>query len=104
MGIQRRSFTPEFKDEAVKLVVNTGRPTAVVARELGIVEQTLGHWVKAYRVRHEAGDSVLDESERVELARLRREVGELKMDRAFLKKASLFFAQEAQDSNGKRSS
>lgn len=49
MGNRRREFTPEYKDEAVKLVVNTGRPVAVVARELGVVEQTLGNWVKAYR-------------------------------------------------------
>jgi transposase len=45
----------------------------------------------------------LSETERVELARLRKEVSELKMDRAFLKKASLFFAQEASDTNEKRS-
>ena len=104
MGNRRREFTPEFKDEAVKLVVNTGRPVATVARELGIVEQTLGNWVKAHRARHEAGDEALTEEERVELVRLRKEVAELKMDRAFLKKASLFFAQEASDTNGKRSS
>ena len=101
MGSQRRVFTSEFKDEAVKLVVNTGRPVAVVARELGIGEQTLGNWVNAWRVRHEVGEGALSESERVELARLRREVSELKLDRAFLKKASLFFAQEASDTNGR---
>ena len=104
MGNRRREFTPEFKNEAVKLVVNTGRPVATVARELGIVEQTLGNWVKAHRARHEAGDEALTEEERAELVRLRKEVAELKMDRAFLKKASLFFAQEASDTNGKRSS
>ena len=104
MGNRRRDFTPEFKEEAVKLVINTGRPVATVARELGIVEQTLGNWVKAHRARHEAGDEALTEEERVELVRLRKEVAELKMDRAFLKKASLFFAQEASDTNGKRSS
>ena len=86
MGNMRREFTPEFKDEAVKFVINTGRPVAVLARELGMVEQTLGNWVKDYRVRHETGDEVLTEVERVELLRLRREVSELKMDRAFLKK------------------
>ena len=68
-------------------MVNTGRPTAVVARELGIVEQTLGNWVKAYRARHEAGDEALTEAERAELVRLRKEVSELKTDRAFLKKS-----------------
>ncbi len=100
MGSQRREFTPEYKDEAVKLVINTGRPVATVARELGIKEQTLGRWVNVFKARQEAGDgSALSETERVELARLRKEVSELKMDRAFLKKASLFFAQEASDTN-----
>ena len=104
MGSQRREFTPEYKDEAVKLVINTGRAVATVARELGVKEQTLGRWVNVYRARQQAGDgSALSETERAELARLRKEVSELKMDRAFLKKASLFFAQEASDTNEKRS-
>ena len=103
MGSQRREFTPEYKDEAVKLVINTGRPVATVARELGVKEQTLGRWVNLYRAHQDVGGEALSETERVELARLRREVSELKMDRAFLKKASLFFAQEASDTNEKRS-
>ena len=103
MGRQRREFTPEYKDEAVKLVINTGRVVAVVARELGIKEQTLGRWVNLYKSRQDAGDGALSETERAELARLRKENSELKMDRAFLKKASLFFAQEASDTNDKRS-
>ncbi len=103
MGSQRREFTPGYKDEAVKLVVNTGRTVATVARELGVKEQTLGRWVNAYRDRQQGGDGVLSETERAELARLRKENSELKMDRAFLKKASLFFAQEASDTNEKRS-
>jgi len=104
MGSQRREFAPEYKDEAVKLVINTGRPVATVARELGIKEQTLGRWVNLFKARQGAGDgSALSETERAELARLRKENSELKMDRAFLKKASLFFAQEASDTNEKRS-
>ena len=103
MGSQRREFSPEYKDEAVKLVINTGRPVATVARELGVKEQTLGRWVLAYKARQEDGSDLLSETERVELARLRKENSELKMDRAFLKKASLFFAQEASDTNEKRS-
>jgi len=103
MGSQRREFTPEYKDEAVKLVVNTGRAVATVARELGIKEQTLGRWVNVFKARQEAGDGALSETERAELARLRTENSELKLDRAFLKKASLFFAQEASDTNVKRS-
>jgi transposase len=103
MGRQRREFAPEYKDEAVKLVINTGRPVAVVACELGVKEQTLGRWVNLAKARQDAGDGALSETERVELARLRKENSELKMDRAFLKKASLFFAQEASDTNKKRS-
>jgi transposase len=103
MGRQRREFTPEYKDEAVKLVINTGRTVATVARELGINEATLGRWVNSFKARQDAGDGALSETERAELARLRRENSELKMDRAFLKKASLFFAQEASDTNEKRS-
>jgi len=51
MGRPRREFAPEFKDEAVKLVVNTGRTVAQVARELGVLEATLGRWVNAFKAR-----------------------------------------------------
>ena len=104
MGRTRRGFTPEYKDEAVKLVINTGRKVSTVARELGIQESTLGRWVHDFRARAAAGQGGLSETERAELLRLRRENSDLKLDRAFLKKASLFFAQEASDTNGKRSS
>ena len=50
-----RKFSPEFKDEAVKLVIDGSRPIAQVARELGIHEGTLGNWVNQYR-RDRAGD------------------------------------------------
>ena len=103
MGSTRRRFTPEFKDEAVKLVINTGRPVATVARELGLQEQTLGRWVKSFKTRQAGGDRVLTETEHAELLRLRKDNAELRLDRAFLKKASLFFAQEVSDTNAKRS-
>ena len=107
MGRTRRGFTPEYKDEAVKLVINTGRTVATVARELGLNEATLGRWVHDFRARTtagQAGQGGLSETERAELLRLRRENSDLKLDRAFLKKASLFFAQEASATNAKRSS
>ncbi|WP_104125812.1 transposase [Cryobacterium sp. Y57] len=103
MARSRRDFTPEYKDEAVKLVVTTGKAVATVARELGINEATLGRWVMAFKARNETGQAEVTESERAELLRLRKENADLKMDRAFLKKASIFFAQEASDTNGKRS-
>jgi transposase len=103
MGSTRRRFDPEFKDEAVKLVINTGRPVAVVARELGLQEQTLGRWVKSFKARQAGGDRGPSETEHAELLRLRKDVEELRLDRAFLKRASLFFAQGATDTNAKRS-
>ena len=85
MKRQRQAYSPEFKDEAVKLVVNTGRPVAQVAAEVGLPAQTLGKWVNLYRDR--VGETEpLSESERAELKRLRREVRELELDRAFRKK------------------
>ena len=89
MGRQRRGFTPEYKDEAVKLVINTGRPVAVVARELGIQESTLGRWVNLFKAHQDAGDGALSETERAELERLRVEIAELRMDRAFLKNSGV---------------
>jgi len=103
MARSRREFTPEYKDEAVKLVLTTGRAVATVARELGINEATLGRWVSAFKARNETGQTEVTESERTELLRLRKENADLKMDRAFLKKASIFFAQEASDTNVLRS-
>jgi transposase len=75
MGRTRRGFTPEYKDEAVKLVINTGRTVATVARELGVRESTLGRWVHDFRARAtagEAGQGGLSQTERAELLRLRR--------------------------------
>ena len=77
------------------LVVDTGRPVAHVAAEIGVGEQLLGRWVAAAKARS-ATDSpeVLDDDERAELQRLRKENAELRLDRAFLKKAAAFFASE----------
>ena len=50
-----RKFTPEFREEAARMVVETSRPVAEVARELGINETLLGNWVRTYREKR-AGD------------------------------------------------
>lgn len=86
MARTRREFTPECKDEAVKLVINTERPVTTVARELGINAASLGRWVTAFKARHTTGETAVSESERAELLRLRKENADLKLDRAFLKK------------------
>ena len=71
MARSRRDFTPEYKDEAVKLVLATGRAVATVARELGINEATLDRWVTAFKARNETGQTEVTEPERAELLRLR---------------------------------
>jgi transposase len=94
MGSTRRTFTPEYKAEAVQFVVSSGQSIAEVARNLGIVETTLGNWVAKARETGEAKEPELDISERAELARLRKENQRLKMERDFLKKAAAFFASQ----------
>jgi transposase len=64
----------------------------VVARELGIGERLPGRWMITFRAGVRAGDGAPSKSERAEMARLRRENSELKLDRAFLKNVSHFFA------------
>src|SRR2546423_13814426 len=68
----RRKFDQDFRDGAVRLVRETGKPIARVAWDLGIHDGTLGNWVNAERRRRQAGGDVLGESERAELGRLRR--------------------------------
>jgi len=94
MSGKRKKYTPEFREQAARLVIETGRPVAHVAAEIGVGEQLLGRWVR--QVREAAGDTgaVLDADERAELERLRKENAELRLDRQFLKKAAAFFASE----------
>ncbi|KZM28608.1 nucleic acid binding, partial [Ascochyta rabiei] len=93
MSRKRRSFTTEYKVEAARRVIDSGRTIVEVARELGINEALLGRWVSDERRRIEAavasGDQPLTAAERTELERLRRQVSEQEKDIAFLKKASL---------------
>ena len=94
MREHRRKYTPEYREEAVKAVIETSRPIAQVARELGIVEGTLGNWVNAYRREHAGEEPPLAVSERARLRELEREVRELRLKNEFLGKAAAFFAQE----------
>ena len=90
----RRSFTPEFNDEAVKMVIETSRPVAEVAREIRVHEATLGSWVNKYRAEHADDEPPLKISERARPRELEKEVRELRMKAEFLGKAAAFFAQE----------
>jgi transposase-like protein len=94
MREKRRKYTPEFKDEAARLVVETSRPIVEVAREIGVHEGTLGAWVNKYRADHAGDEPPLTVSERARLRELERENRELRMKTEFLGKATAFFAQE----------
>jgi len=91
---KNKSFSPEFKEEAVKMVIETSRPVAVVAKELGVNESTLGNWVAIYRRDHAGDEPPLTVSERARLRELEREARELKMENEFLKKCAAYFASE----------
>lgn len=91
---ERRSFSPEFKADAVKLV-RSGKTVTQVARELDLTQPALREWVR--RAEADAGErqDVLTTEERQELARLRRENKQLRQEREILKAAATFFAKES---------
>jgi transposase len=90
----KKNYSPEFREEAVKMVIETSQPIAKVARELGIVEGTLGNWVNTYRREHVGEEPPLSLNERARLRELERETRELKMEVEFLKKAAAYFAKD----------
>ena len=92
---KRRRHSPEFKAGAVRLVVEQGKKVSEVARDLGINRTQLDTWVRQARI--DAGQNpngALTTAEREELARLKKENRELRMERELLKKAAAFFAKE----------
>jgi transposase-like protein len=90
----KRSFSPEYREEAVKLVIETSRPIAQVAKELGINAGTLANWVNAYRRAHAGEEPESTVDERARLKEQEREIRELRMENEFLKKAAAYFAKE----------
>jgi transposase len=92
---KRRAFTREFKDQAVRIVRESKKPIATVARELDLTETALRSWVRQSEIDAGQGRSgALTTEERAELGQLRREVRTLRMERDILKKATAFFAKE----------
>jgi transposase len=92
---QRRQFTDEFKAGAARLVIDEGKSLSKVSEDLDLTPSSLGKWVE--QARADGGRSkrgTLSSAEKEELARLRKEVRVLRIERSILKKAAAFFAKE----------
>ena len=95
MKIPKQEYTAEFKELAVKRV-KEGQSIGAVARELGLVEQTLRNWVKAAAAGKLSGAGAkVVTPEEMELSRLRAENIRLKRENEILKKATAYFARDA---------
>jgi transposase len=90
----RPVYPPEFKAEAVRLVRSGDKPVGVLAKDLGVADQTLRNWVRQAEIDGGERDG-LTPGEREELRQLRREVRTLRQEREILKKAAAFFARES---------
>ena len=94
MPEKRRRFDWEFREGAVRIVEETGKPVAQVARDLGVNEGTLGNWVARAREARE-GSEGLSRGDLEELKRLRAENAELRMERDVLKRSVVLWVKEA---------
>ncbi len=93
----RRTFTKEFKSEAIALVKQQGLSVNRVAKDLGVSWSRVNQWVEQHAV--DSGDNpngALTTAEKQELTVLRRENRTLKLERDILKKAAAFFAKESE--------
>lgn len=96
--IPKAIYTPEFRAEAVKLVEVEGLTAGQAAKRLSVPKASLSNWVRASRVGKlaEVGKGQRPPSElEVELARVRKELAEVKMERDLLKKFAAYFAKES---------
>ena len=73
MSAKQQKYSPEFREEAARMVVDGSRAIAQVARELGLSETGLGNWVRAHREAHTTDEPPLELSERARLRELERQ-------------------------------
>jgi transposase len=91
----RPPYPPEFREEAIRLVKNSGDSVRQIAKDLGISDQTLRNWVNQADVDGGMREGLTTE-ERTELRELRRENRKLREEREILRKAAAFFATETE--------
>jgi transposase len=95
---KRRKFTNEYKADAVKLYLDSEESLPVVAKNLGIVENTFRRWVKQAEIDAGNGpEGAYTTSEKAEIRRLKRDLRQSNMERDFLKKAAAYFARETEN-------
>jgi transposase len=92
---ERRRFSDEYKAEAVRLVKDSSKPVAQIARELGVNANVLYRWVAEEREANAVGKTRSSvKGEQQELAQVRRELERVTQERDFLRRAAAFFARE----------
>ncbi|MYM21008.1 transposase [Brevibacterium sp. 5221] len=94
MPEKRKKYDREFREGAVRIVEETGKPIAQIARDLGVNEGTLGNWVNRARAERDDSSS-LSKNDSDELKRLRAENAELRMERDVLKRSVVLWVKEA---------
>ncbi|MBC7308468.1 MAG: transposase [Actinomycetales bacterium] len=94
MSQKRTKYDRQFREGAVRIVEETNKSIAAVARDLGVNEGTLGNWVQRARAERQ-GRGELSEADYEELKRLRAEVAELRMERDVLKRSVVLWVKEA---------
>jgi transposase-like protein len=98
-GRRYGSFTPEFRDECVRKVLDTGRPIKTVAIELGLDHRTLWQWVDAARLKTIDPEGRLPVEARRRIRELEQQNARLRRDLEFEKKAGAFFQALDRDEN-----